>query len=99
MVNPVFQEQLIPLGYQQIAAATLATAQTLTVPDRSQVAVMKVEAGALRWRDDGTSPTDAIGMLEADGAKFFYCGDLSAFEAIRVDATTILNVSYYRGPN
>ena len=99
MVNPVFQEQLEPLGYQQIVAATLASATALTVPSRSQVAIMKVEAGALRWRDDGSDPTSAVGMLEADGAKFFYCGDLSTFKAIRVDATTILNVSYYRGPN
>jgi hypothetical protein len=60
-----------PLGYQQILAATLASAQSLTLPtppDGSGVGYVVIQcqgtAGtdSVRWRDDGTAPTSTVGM-------------------------------------
>lgn len=89
-----------PCGLQQISAATLATAQTLTAPtgaDRVTVAMIQAEGGACKWTDDGsTTPTATVGMLLSSGETLPYQGDLSKFQIIRKDATATLNISYYR---
>ncbi len=87
----------VPTGYQQIVAATLASAQALTIPaGGAEFALIQAELDAVRWRDDGTNPTASIGMLIPAGQTISYTGDLTTFKAIRVGATSILNVSYYK---
>lgn len=87
-----------PAGLQQIATATLATAQTLTAPtvDRTNIAMIQADGGQLRYTDDGTTPTASVGMLINDGETLPYQGDLTKIQLIRVAAPAAANISYYR---
>jgi hypothetical protein len=88
--------KLVPLGYQQISTPAVAT--PLTVPAGANYVYIQVDTQAIRWRDDGTAPTAAIGMQVPVGGTLFYAGTLSAFQLIQVTAGAVVNVSYYRGP-
>lgn len=82
-----------PLGYQQITATSSAVG--LTPPAGAIYARIVPEAQAVRWRDDGTSPTASVGMLWAVGTEYVYSGSLSSVRFIAATAGAILNVSYY----
>ena len=89
---------VLPVGFQAIDTATLATAQALTVPDTARWAYIQSEGSDVRWRDDGTNPAAGAGggMIVSPGPGFWYSGDLSAIRFIREDgAVTSLNVTYY----
>jgi hypothetical protein len=86
----------VPLGYQQIAAATLASATPLTVPAGATVAIIAPDTAAVRWRDDGTAPTASVGMSIAAAATFEYWGNLSAIQFIAQTGSPVANISYYR---
>jgi hypothetical protein len=84
------------LGYEQIVG--LAAATNLTVPVGTRLAIIVAEDQAVRYRDDGVSPTAAIGEPLAAGATLQYDGDAAAFAAIEFieqAATATLNISYY----
>lgn len=84
------------LGYQQIA---VTTAQSLTVPEKCAYIVIIPEAQAIRWRDDGTDPTAAIGYPLAVGQEIRYDSRSSLkFRAIGQVAGAIINVTYYGSP-
>lgn len=89
------------LGYQQITAGGLAASTPLTIPANNAnngdptYAIIQAEAQAVRWRDDGTDPTAAIGMTIPAGGELRYDGNLAAIRFIQVTAGAILNVSYY----
>lgn len=106
------------LGYQQISAATLASATFLTIPTVTLPNVpggpgagggvtVKVSPGLaicqnngtgnLRWRDDGTAPTAAIGMVLVAGAELDYTGDIANIQFIISTAGGALDVSLYGG--
>lgn len=87
-----------PAGFQPIDTATLATAQSLTAPavDRANVAMIQAEGGTLRYRDDGTAPTAAVGTLISQGETLPYQGDLTKIQIIRTAAGAIANIHYYR---
>lgn len=91
------------MGYQQINGAAASTA--LTIPTVDPVtglsampthAVIVTEAQIVRWRDDGTNPTAAIGMPLNPGSVFVYDGDLRKIRFIQVAATAVINVTYYK---
>lgn len=86
--------KLVSLGYQQLPCNT---AQPLTVPADAQVALIRAEAQALRWRDDGTAPTATVGvpMLVAD-APLEFSGNLAALQVIAQVAGGIANIAYYK---
>lgn len=89
-----------PLGDQQISAATLVAAQTLTVPQGANVAVIRVgsaAASSVNWRDGGGVPTALIGMpmLNTD-PPLEYSANLGALQFIAATGSPILNVSYYQ---
>lgn len=89
-------DRLFPRGYEQVTV--LGAAQPLpNLPDAADVALVNVMGGNLRWRDDGTAPTDAIGMLIIENDTIQYYGDLSAFQFIAdaVSPGTEVNISYY----
>lgn len=96
--NFVVGTNVKPCGLQQISAATLVTAQSLTAPtlDRVNIAMIQAEGGAVKWTDDGTTPTATVGMRIADGETLPYQGDLSKIQLIRKDAAATVNISYYR---
>ena len=83
----------VALGYQQIT--DLSSAVGLTVPSGATMALITPETQAVRWRDDGTAPTAAVGMPIAAGAYFTYDGDLKAIRFIEQTASAKLNISYY----
>lgn len=86
---------LKPLGYQQLTNLTSATA--LTVPAGARFARLRAETADVRFRDDGTAPTAAVGDLlrATDTAGLMYDGNLKAIQVIAAAAGAILNVSYY----
>ena len=53
------------LGSQQISAATLATAQTLTIPTGTVLAKINSQVGNVRYTLNGTPPTSSSGTLLA----------------------------------
>ena len=83
-----------PNGFQQITSLSASTA--LTVPAGSIFCVFMCEAQAVRWRDDGTAPTAAIGILLPVNTPYEYWGDLAAIRFFEAAASAKLNVSYYK---
>jgi hypothetical protein len=93
--KPVWQ----PMGYQPFAAGTLASAQNLTVPTGATMAHIQVEVGSVRYRDDGTAPTAAIGsgrLMGAGGPSLLYTGNLAAIQFIQTAPGAVLDVLYYK---
>lgn len=74
----------------------VVTATSLTVPAGAKYATITVEGNAVRWRDDGTSPTASVGTLVQAGTSFTYSGPLSAIQFIQTAATATLDVNYYK---
>lgn len=84
---------LVPLGFQQLTSIDASTA--LTPPAFARIAIVHPEAQNVRWRDDGTAPTAAIGMRLLVGAELNYAGNLTAIRFISETAGAKINVSYY----
>lgn len=82
------------LGYQQITS--LGSAVGLTIPAGAIYAAIRAEAQAVRWRDDGTNPTAAVGTPLEVGETLNYDGNLAAIKFIEQVGGAKLNVSYYR---
>jgi hypothetical protein len=82
-----------PLGYQQITSLSASTA--LTIPAGAKRAIIQAETQDVRWRDDGTAPTDSVGMVISAGDRLAYTGSLAAIRFIETTASAKLNVSYY----
>ena len=81
------------LGYQQITS--LSAAAALTVPSGATLAIITPESQAVRWRDDGTDPTSAVGMPVPISTVLSYDGDLQRIRFIEQAASAKLNISYY----
>ena len=81
------------LGYQQITNLTAATA--LTVPPGATFALIIPDTQSVRWRDDGTDPTAAIGMPLGPTGILEYDGNLKNIRFIQQAASAVLNISYY----
>ena len=90
-------DDLRPLGYQQLVVSSTAVALTLpAVPGIVRQAVIVVEANPIRYRDDGTAPTAAVGTLVAANTPIVVTGNaISSFRAIRTGADASLSISYY----
>ena len=55
-----------------------------------------LETAQIRWRDDGTAPTAAVGHLMETGQTLEYDGDLNNIQFIRTGGTSgSLPVTYY----
>lgn len=91
----------VPLGHFQPAAVDAAT--TLTSIVGAQVAARGItlvlvtpQTQAIRWRDDGTAPTAAIGYPLAVGSELRYTGQgLANLQFISQTAGAIVNVAVY----
>lgn len=87
-----------PVGYEQITVSTVAVALA-SVPPKATNALIVVSTNGVRFRDDGTNPTAAIGVPIAAGQSLQYDGDPSALKFIRSGAAdAVVDVSYYEGP-
>lgn len=91
-INP----KLTPIKYYNFTAAS-ATGLTLTgvVPNPPSYAIIRVEGGDVRYRDDGTDPTSSAGMLLKDLESLEYSGDFSAIKFIAVAGSPTLHVAFY----
>lgn len=83
-----------PLGHAQQSVTTAAA--FASVPPGATYVIVSAES-AIRWRDDGTNPTAAIGMPIAAGGTTVYDGNLAAFKMISQSGTAVVNVAYYAG--
>ena len=84
------------LGYQQIT--TLGSAQALTVPEGTSLAIITPEVQAIRWRDDGVDPTAAVGYPLPVGAELQYTSkNIKQLKFIEQTAGAVLNIVYYGG--
>lgn len=82
------------LGYQQISGAAAATA--LTIPAGTSRIIITVTAQAVRWRDDGTDPTAAVGYPLAVNVEMVYTSaNMSRLKFIEQVAGTVINACYY----
>jgi hypothetical protein len=96
-----------PLGYAQSAAvdaSTLVSSLTFTppggaaaagIPLGTQLLLIQPQTQAIRWRDDGQSPTATIGYPLAVGAELRYTGAMPALRVISQVAGAIINVVAY----
>lgn len=98
MLRNQFNE--IPKGYVQVTGPAVATAlapPTTVNPGNggANMVIITTETQAIRWRDDGTDPTAAIGYLLPAGAELVYTGDLTKFKYIQAAATAVVNFAFY----
>ena len=82
----------MPQGYFQ--STNLSTAIGLNAKN-GRWALLQAVGQNIRWRDDGTDPTAAVGMLLLVGNPLPYYGDLKAIRFIETAASAELNVSVY----
>lgn len=83
-----------PLGYVQMTS--LGSAVSLTsIPAGATKVVMQSEAQDVRFRDDGTNPTAAIGMILEVKKPWTYEGDLKRIKVIEAAGSGKLNLMYY----
>lgn len=95
-------QPLVALGYCQLAtlsSSTLLSTCSGGIPAGANVVVLRGEAQALRWRDDGTAPTASVGMpMATSDAPLVYSGPLTALRFIEQTSGGKLNASFYRAP-
>lgn len=93
----------VPLGYAE--CVTLGTAKgfhqfTPAMPAGAQYATVSVEAQSVRWRDDGTDPTAAVGHLLTAGTYRDFditnVGDNCPLRFIEVTAGARVRVTFYK---
>lgn len=87
-----------PLGYCQLTlSGTAALISTCSggVPAKSTWAAISVETAAVRWRDDGTSPTATVGMPENAGNRLYYSGDMTKLSFIAQTGAPVIDISFY----
>lgn len=92
--SSTIQGHLVPNGFQQIT--TVSAAVGLTVPDGTKLAMIQAESQNVRWRDDGTNPTAAIGMKLVANDILVYTGVMSAIKFIEETGSAKLNITYYK---
>ena len=82
-------------GTGEYGLAVAGTDVALTPPVGAIAAQITISGCDMRYRDDGVSPTAAVGMPVFNGASWFYSGPLSALRFIAQSGSGTLNVSYY----
>jgi len=93
------QSNLISVGHEQLTTASGAVGLTASNYAGARYAYISVSGSAVRWRDDGISPTAAVGQLLATGGTtqpFLYTGPLNQIEFIETAADATVDVSYYK---
>jgi hypothetical protein len=79
------------------AGCTLTvTWQDNAPPEDATSALVQAESQGIRYRDDGTDPTAAVGATLAAGDSVILTGDLSSYKVIEQAATAKVNVTFMR---
>lgn len=93
---------LVPMGYEEVAVSSTAigftTATIQTATTAASFAYVYVGSNAVRWRDDGTSPTASVGQPASAGERLQVCGKkaVAAIRFIRQSADATIFASFYR---
>lgn len=82
------------LGYVQIAVSSSAVGVGV-VPADAVMALMTVEGGDVRFRDDGVDPASAIGMRVEKNGILKYDADPAALKFIAVSSAAKVNLTFY----
>ena len=82
-----------PIGYRQLIS--LSSAKGVQIGD-GRVALIQAVNQNVRYRDDGTDPTDSVGMVIFAGQSIWYTGDLRAVKFIEVAAGAEVNILAYK---
>jgi hypothetical protein len=82
------------LGYQQITDLSAAVGFT-SVPLGASYVRFQGEGYDVRWRDDATDPTSAVGMLLSPDLVVEYEGALAGIKFIEAVAGATLNCTFY----
>lgn len=82
-----------PLGYVQQSLTVAANLST--IPAGATYVVIVPETNGLRYRDDGTDPTAAIGIPVSAGQTLTYDGSLSKLRIVSQTGTSTVNIAYY----
>jgi hypothetical protein len=83
------------LGYTQVTVLTSAVGVG-TIPAGTENVLLQAETQDVRYRDDGTPPTAAIGMILAAKTMYsFTVAEIARMSFIESAATAKLNISFY----
>lgn len=89
-----------PAGWEAITlyTGTEGTAKGLTIPTDARYAKIKVVDNAIRFRDDGTDPTSAVGYsISANGEiELISYEQMEGFKAVSQDTAGGLEILYYK---
>jgi hypothetical protein len=91
-----------PLGVYQVSvttAETLATAIGASIPAGATLVYIEPEIGGadIRYRDDGTAPTNSVGVRISAGVAWPYVGSLSAIQLVsQSGAAATVNLAFYK---
>lgn len=89
------EKQQLSLGLESFA--DLSAVKYLSPHKKAAYAEVQAHTKAVRWRDDGTAPTAAIGHLIPAGKTFRYIGSrLQTFAIIESEASATATVTYYQ---
>lgn len=94
MFAEVRQSKMVPRTFIQLASLSSSTAIT-NCPTDVSATLLTAENQAVRWRDDGISPTNAVGQILAVNTPFWYYGDPSKLKFIEGAASAKLNITLY----
>jgi hypothetical protein len=93
------------LGYAQFAAGGVDTSTLVStaqfagaaagIPNGTAKLLITVAAQAIRWRDDGTAPTTAVGYPLAVGTELVFTGNFSQLRLISQVAGAVVNMVAY----
>lgn len=80
-----------------ISSLTFGSAAGAGIPNGTALLIITPQTQAIRWRDDGTVPTAAVGYPLAVGAELRYTGaDMQNLRVISQVAGAVVNVIAYR---
>ena len=86
-----------PTGYEEITVTNAAVGPTSINVERCTFAIILYERGPVRFRDDGTDPTSAVGTPQFDGDQEPYSvASMRKIRFIRTGGTNgTLRIRYY----
>lgn len=84
------------LGYVQVSVAGTAKSGTaIGIPTGAERVLIIPETNAIRWRDDGGTPTASVGMPAAAASGTDFDGNIANLSLIAQSGTATVNLSYY----
>lgn len=90
-IVPRTDTNLTPVGYAQVVGIAAA----IDPPVGGRILMLNPETQGIRIRDDGTDPTNSVGLLIPAGSCYKYVGDVRELRIIEAAGSSTLNVLGY----